>query len=61
MPVFNSCESKLLSMYDRSFIQAAQARFRDLPRLTAEQEEALDLADKLAASDELRLDMWLEP
>ena len=61
MPVFNNCEGRLLSMYDRSFIDAAQKRFDELPRISPEQIEALDLADSLAASERLRLDMWLEP
>lgn len=50
----------VVSLYDRSFIRAALARPGAAP-LSAEQAEALDAADRLAASDDLRLDMHLRP
>lgn len=62
MPIFHRHDSGHLSaIYDRSFIDAAQKRDPTLPRLTAEQTEALDTLDALACSDSLRLDMKLEP
>lgn len=63
MPVFMENPSgRLLSMYDRTFIDAAQARFAgEVPPLTAEQVAALDLCDELCTRDELRLDMELLP
>lgn len=62
MPVFMFHEGKLLSMYDRTFIDAAQERFADqLPRLTDEQVAALDLCDELCTRDDLRIDMDLMP
>jgi hypothetical protein len=66
VPVFcTSPQGNLVSMYDRSFINAAQSRFTDcaggVAPLTAVQREALDAADAAAASDALRLDMRLRP
>ena len=66
VPVFcRSPAGRVVSMYDRSFINAAQARFAGreggVERLTPAQVEALDAADAAAASDALRLDMRLEP
>jgi len=61
MPVFmrNPANTRWLSMYDRSFINAAHARWQHLPPMTESQLEALDAADAIA--DELRLDMSLQP
>lgn len=56
MPIFNPYEGYLTTTYNRDFITAAQ-RFDDVPRLTDRQIEAMDLADELADSDEIRLDM----
>jgi len=61
MPVFCRHAGELNSMHDRSFIDAAQARFPELPRLTPKQVEALDLVDSLASDPEIRLDMKLVP
>lgn len=63
MPVFCTApDGRLVSMYDRSFIAAAAARWPGtVPPLTALQLEALDAADALAASPALRLDMRLCP
>jgi hypothetical protein len=63
MPVFCTApDGRLVSMYDRSFIAAAAARWpATVPPLTTLQQEALDAADALAASPELRLDMRLCP
>jgi Taurine catabolism dioxygenase TauD, TfdA family len=62
MPVFNEApDGRIVSMYDRSFIKAAHALWPELPPLTDLEVEALDAADSLAASDEFRLDMRLQP
>lgn len=63
MPVFCTApDGRLVSMYDRSFINAAPARWPGtVPPLSALQLEALDAADALAASPDLRLDMRLCP
>jgi len=60
LPVFNYHAGYLTTIYARDFIEGAQ-RFEDVPRLTALQIEALDMADELANSDELRLDMDFRP
>lgn len=59
MPVFNYYAGYLTVIYARDFIEGAQ-RFEEVPRLTTEQREALDMLDALAHSDEIRLDMALE-
>ncbi len=56
MPIFNPYGGYLTTTYNRDFITAAQ-RFDEVPRLTDEQIAAMDLADELAGSDEIRLDM----
>lgn len=61
MPIFNHYAGQLSALYPRDFIDAAQARFPDLPRLTPAQIEAMDLIDELAASDQFRLDMDFQP
>lgn len=62
MPVFIRHNNRLLSMYDRTFIDAAQSRFgNEIPTLSKEQLDALDLIDELSYIDELKLDMSLRP
>lgn len=65
MPVFSEMGGNVCSIHDRSFIDAAQASFAreggPVEPLTESQEAALRLADELAWSDELRLDMKLQP
>ncbi len=56
MPIFNPYGGYLTTTYNRDFITAAQ-RFDEVPRLSDEQIAAMDLADELAGSDEIRLDM----
>jgi len=60
MPIFNPYRGYLTTTYNRDFITAAQ-RFDEVPRLTDEQVEAMDLADALADSDDIRLDMDFRP
>jgi hypothetical protein len=60
LPVFNYHAGRLTTIYARDFIEGAQ-RFAEVPRLMPMQIEALDMADQLANSDELRLDMDFRP
>jgi hypothetical protein len=57
-PVFGVRDGRFTSQYSRSYVESAQ-RFPEVPRLTAQQDEALDLLAALA--DELALSMALEP
>jgi len=61
MPVFHNYEGQLTTIYARDFIEAAQQRHADLPRLTELQLEAMDMLDSLARSEAIRLDMAFEP
>jgi hypothetical protein len=60
LPIFNRFAGYLTTSYAREFIDRAQ-RFDEVPRLTAEQIEAMDVLDALAARDDIRLDMNLAP
>ena len=58
IPVFNRCDGQISAIYARQYINSAQ-RFPEVPRLTAQQIEALDMFDALANDHALRLDMEL--
>src|SRR5262245_43879643 len=58
LPVFAVRDGRFTTQYSRTFVEAAQ-RVPEVPRLTAEQEAALDLL--AAVCDELGHDMELEP
>ena len=60
MPVFNHHAGKMTVCYIRRFVESAQ-RFDDVPRLTPAQTEAMDLIDRLAQQDGIRLDMDFRP
>ena len=60
LAVFHDYAGHLTTIYARAFIEAAQTR-PGTPRLTRVQIEAMDLLDSLAESDQIRLDMILEP
>lgn len=60
MPVCNWFEGNLSTLYHRSYIESAR-RFDDVPALSAEQREALDMFDMLANDPALRLDMEFKP
>ena len=60
LPVFMPHEGRLFTHFVQSTIRKAQ-RFAEVPRITAEQQEAFDLLDALAGSPELRLDMAFRP
>jgi hypothetical protein len=56
-PVFDAEQGRFTSMFSRSYIESAQ-RMADVPRLTAQQQEAIELvsalADELSVTIELR-------
>ena len=60
MPIFHPDGGFLTTTYNRDFITAAQ-RFDEVPRLTDQQIEAMDMLDELADSDHIRLDMDFRP
>jgi len=60
LPIFHNFGGQISALYARSFIRAAQAR-AETPRLTDEQNAAMDLVDALAGSDAIRLDMDFRP
>jgi hypothetical protein len=60
MPVYNEYEGYLSAIYSGTYIRSAQ-RFLEVPRLTEEDVEALEMFDDLANDKELRLDMELRP
>ena len=57
-PIFAVHESRFTSQYSRSYVESAQ-RYPEVPRLTATQNEALDLLAELA--DSLALRTRMEP
>jgi hypothetical protein len=59
-PRFSQLGGRLFTQHGRSYVESAQ-RLPEVPRLTAQQVEALDLMDSLCASDEFRLDMDFRP
>jgi hypothetical protein len=59
-PCFTYHEGRLFIRYNRTFIESAQ-RFPEVPRLTPEQIEALDLMDQLCSDSDFYLDMAFEP
>lgn len=60
MPVFSSESGRMFNRYMRGYIETAQ-RFKELPRLTAHEREALDYLDGLTESAAFQLDMELQP
>ena len=60
IPVFNYHEGLVSAIYQRQYIESAR-RFPDVPPLTPQQIEALDLFDELANDPKLHLLMELEP
>jgi hypothetical protein len=60
MPVYNEYEGYVSAIYSGTYIRSAQ-RFPEVPRFTAEDNEALEMFDDLANDAELRLDMELRP
>ncbi len=60
MPIINPYGGYLTTTYNRDFITAAQ-RFDDVPRLSDQQVEAMDMVDEIADSDSVRIDMDFRP
>lgn len=60
IPVFNPHDGRMLVTYVRSAVRKAQ-RFDEVPRLTPEQEEAMDLLDAIAEDPSVHLDMEFRP
>jgi hypothetical protein len=61
IPIVNRHQGKTSVFFARDFIESAQRRFPELPRLTPEQVAALDAIEHLAQSDEFRLAIEFEP
>ncbi|HUF46640.1 MAG TPA: TauD/TfdA family dioxygenase [Vicinamibacterales bacterium] len=61
IPIVHHHDGLTTVFFARDFIESAQKRFDDIPRLTPEQIEALDLVERLAESDQFRLDMDFRP
>lgn len=60
IPVFNWHEGHLSAIYQRQYIDSAQ-RFPEVPRLTPQQVEALDLFDALANDPKLNIFIGFQP
>ncbi len=60
MAIFHRHDGRLLSMHDRTFIDAAQERDEVAP-LTDLQVEALDMFDEIAARDDFYIDLTWQP
>jgi hypothetical protein len=61
IPIVHRYQGRTTVFFARDFIESAQKRFDDTPRLTPAQIEALDMIERLAESDEFRLDMDFRP
>jgi len=61
IPIVHRLAGRTTVYFARDFIESAQKRFDDIPRLTPAQIEALDLVERLAESDEFRLEMDFRP
>ena len=57
-PVFSMRDGCFSNQYSRSFVESAQ-RFPEVPRITAEQDQALDMLAEIA--DETCLEMEMQP
>lgn len=60
VPVFTEYMGRLNVLYKRRYIDTAQ-RFEDIPRLTQEQLDALNLFDRLCADPKLQLSFSMQP
>jgi len=61
IPIFNWYAGQLSAIYLRHYIEEAQKRFPDAPRLTSQQYEVMDLIDSLVNDPALHLQMAFEP
>jgi alpha-ketoglutarate-dependent taurine dioxygenase len=60
IPIFNWHAGKLSGIYLRHYIEEAQRRFADAPRLSAQQVEVMDLIDALVNDPSIHLQMQFE-
>lgn len=60
VPIFTEHEGQLNVLYKRRYIMTAQ-RFPDIPRLTPEQAQALDIFDRLCTDPALQLSFSMQP
>jgi hypothetical protein len=60
IPVFNWYQGRLSALYARRYIESAR-RFAQVPPLTREQIEALDLFDSLAEDPKINMQMTFRP
>jgi hypothetical protein len=60
IPLYNWHAGKLSGFYLRHYIEEAQRRFADAPRLTAAQVEAMDMVDALVNDPAIHLQMSFE-
>ncbi len=60
IPIFNWHAGRLSTMYLRHYIEEAQRRFADAPRLTPAQVEVMDLIDELVNDPAIHLQMAFE-
>ncbi|MEQ8764225.1 MAG: TauD/TfdA family dioxygenase [Planctomycetota bacterium] len=61
IPIVHEWSGVTSVYFARDFIESAQRRFPEVPRLTAEQREALDVVERLAESPEHSLSLRFEP
>ncbi|KAL3132820.1 hypothetical protein ABBQ38_006745 [Trebouxia sp. C0009 RCD-2024] len=61
MPVVHAHDGLVTINYGGDFIQSAQRNFPDVPRLTPQQVEAMQLLEQTAARDDFRMDYDLQP
>ena len=61
IPIFNRYEGLLSGIYLRHYIEEAQRRFPDAPRLTSGQYEVMDLIDALVNDPAIHLQMAFVP
>jgi hypothetical protein len=60
IPIFNWHAGHFAAIYQRQYIESAR-RFPDVPQLTAQQVEALDMLDALADDPRLKLEIDFRP
>ena len=60
IPVYNKFDGFLTCIYQRNYIDSAK-RFKDAPKLSHQQVEALDLLDEIVNKPEVNLRMRLKP
>jgi len=59
-PMYSTYKGRIFGRMGRKYVESAQ-RFPEVPRLTAQQIEAMEYVEALGHSDEFRFDMVFEP